>query len=512
MATVQVNDQDKFNKLKLGTIPTDPQAAATNTFNPNAPTSSGRFNNLNQYLQANKSANIGGKIVNKISGQATKLGSQFAKVEKDAKDAALANAAPTYDHNSVSSFLVNPTEDIKDPNKVALFKKMRDAAYTGANSIAGIQAMKDNARSISDLASKGQTEEGRNVLLNNLYGGSGEYSSGQRKLDSLLTGADSSQVSELEQLAPSIKVGGQIDQGEKDFTALVDAYKAQAIDTKGKTKALFGEVLGSIDAQTVKDVKTQNDARDAEATKFINSLSAPTSELLSQLGLDPTTKTYGINDLAKYAKKSTTPLTAQQVLSPEKYAQLQAISKLAEGSLAGTSAQDTLTKLADPAYQGGGKAPAYTFDSGALSADIAANKDEWDQGFGTASKEQLGSVKDIKDVMIKHLPTTTPTQVTDKFGNTGTIMGPGPNPDVVFSNWVEQYKQNPKSFAEDVIGTNQGYSGPDRDAIMAALSKYMTQQGSLNALTAKYKPSSSLGYIGSDKVIAPPSRRRKVVG
>lgn len=475
-------------------VPQGSTPAASNAANPTG-TSSGRFTNLNQYLQANKGTNMGGQIVNNLSSQANNLSGQFDNAENASKQQAQQGAAPSYNSGFVSNFLANPSQSSQDPNNAALFNQYRDASYTGPTSIQGINNIVAQGNNLATETNQGTTEAGRQTLLQNLFGQNGGYTQGQQTLDNLLINSDPNQVSQLQNL-------GSVGQGltnkfaneQTNFGNLVNQYTGQAADTQAQTRQALQNTIQGIGTQAQQTLDTTNTARQNQFNDIKSSLNSgtPNDATMQSLGLTPNMNTYGVNDFTKYLT-SGNPLNINQALTPDQYSQLQALSNISGNALSGTAAATTLQNLAGSPFQGGAQAPAYTFNNAQLNGDIASNKAAWTQGFQGASNAQQSDISTIGNMIQQANKTAMPVNQ-------------------VFSNWLNQYKADPKSFAESVIGDQQGYSGPQRDAIIKSMQDYTAQQGALNNLTSTYNPASSLG---SQQVIAPsynPAAPRKVVG
>jgi len=159
-----------------------------------APTSSGRFTNVQRYLNANKNADIGGKLAGNIGNEADKL-----KTETANEVAAFTSATPTADSGFLSNVRAGNL-DYTDPNIQAKIK-----AHQNSSSLPGLSnSLTTGSNYLNSTVANAQDPNGHFSLLRQ-YFNKPSYNKGQQNLDYLLMNTDATQAKKIQDAAAAAK-------------------------------------------------------------------------------------------------------------------------------------------------------------------------------------------------------------------------------------------------------------------------------------------------------------------
>jgi len=241
--------------------------------NPTAPTSSGRFTNLQNYLKANEGfkkeeGGLAGGIYSNIADKAQKVESSSTQAADTVKQQQDANRVQ-YDQNIVDQIKTNPYEYIttlpyqnttgpaqsgeglqlggspppssggfasNDPqDKVVKFSQLRDAVYQGPTDYDVSQYIND-ASKVQSLSSLAQNEKDRPTVLKTLYN-TPSYSQGQQSLDNLLLQANPEQAAKLQQLVPlTSNLTSNIESQQQEVMNRAQDFQTEAANTQSQTR------------------------------------------------------------------------------------------------------------------------------------------------------------------------------------------------------------------------------------------------------------------------------------
>jgi hypothetical protein len=410
------------------------------------PTSSGRFQNLNAYVKANKNFNkdgggFAGQVATNVTSKANDLQRNFAQ-SKDDYNKALEASRQRYDaqlsknvldnagkpaQNLANAPAINPTENTNggNPNsnvvsgqftgatdqpgtavdpaadETAKFMAMRDAQYKGPMELDADYSLRGQAENFSHLTNGVNNETGRFNLLKQLYN-KPTYNSGQQTLDNLFLQGDKGQMARLQ--------GAKVDAGRvnkdlassrtaAEIAALGAAQEAQA--TRDHTrKDLSGAIEGfdSEQDKAVKDAISGRDQKYLEARGLLGKHEL-TSEQAQQLGIldlvNSGAKTWDLNP-ADYLNKNLVDPTKQSIIDQNGFNRINALGKLAGGIDEGKMAS-ILDTYRDPSQVGTyNKDKPYEFDMSRFQNDAAARGSEYNR-LATDAQGKVGQAQTALD-------------------------------------------------------------------------------------------------------------------
>lgn len=156
-------------------------------------TGSGTYTNLQQYLEENKSqpGAMAGKIAESLRSEGESAKSALEGVASEARQKIEAGRIPQT--GVIEEGATNPTGVVSDPEKLAAFRRERDAAYTGPSGLedlGGFQSAQDKLKSLQERTGLIDTESGRIELLKSLSPEGSGIGSGKLALNQLLLGTD----------------------------------------------------------------------------------------------------------------------------------------------------------------------------------------------------------------------------------------------------------------------------------------------------------------------------------
>lgn len=281
-----------------GTQPAASQPQQPQSGNPKA-TSSGRFTNLNSYLNANKNFNQeGGGLAGQInqnfqnqqgqinqnlqnnqqqfqnqaqqartpytdySSYATPTFQNSGNVSTDpgqgsspslilqptlpnrstnnAQPAGAPNASPNGYQNFLDSVTADPTAAVNNQDVYNQFVNARDANYSGPTFLTGQTDLQQQASNYQQQAQQAQNENGRFGLLKQMFYNPG-YSSGQQSLDNLMLQANPDQIKQLQTAQTGAnKLTGNINQAVNQAGADATNYQNEAQNISGQAKSAIG--------------------------------------------------------------------------------------------------------------------------------------------------------------------------------------------------------------------------------------------------------------------------------
>lgn len=367
---------------------------------PGTGTSSGSFNNIQKYMNANSGFNqagggLAGKVVGNINQQANTTKQNVQGAQSAFNQQASQNVGQFNNPELLKQAFQDPTKFAQDENNVASFAKARDAAYTGPKGFQDLSGQQNLANlqsqtaGVNDLVKQGQSEGGRFNLLKQMFGKTG-YSSGQQNLDNLLMQGNKGQ---LDQLQGSRRIAA-------DATKTLGSGQQAAQQAAEQNANLANQVRTNTRNQLNKSVLDQSTDVDARTAAADAAQKAATEQFKKNLaegkmsradatrfGLSDQTNLYNL-DLNQFANQAAAAggVNAQTVANQDDYNKFAALNKLMGGNasvpsaVANSRASQILSSFSDPTQAGkalGGN--AYNFDPSQLLNQIAGTKANYDQ-------------------------------------------------------------------------------------------------------------------------------------
>jgi len=386
---------------------------ATSPAKAKKPASSGAYNNIQKYINANKGFNaeqggLAGKIVGNIGGQVQNTQQNLQGVSNAFKQQAEENVAKFNHQDVVGNALADPSAFVEsaNPEQMQAFTAARDAQYTGPKGIQDIQgagAIRAQTANVKSLVNQGQSEAGRFNLLKQMFGNN-QYSGGQQNLDNLLIQSDRGQMKKIQgarQAAAGLdntfnKAGLQAQQTAQQNKSLAD--QIQSSTRSGLNRSVLDANKG-VEERLQKTIQDQNQmVQKAREQLAAGNLDMDVYDALGgeKLGLKAGQHLYGV-DPNSFINKGADP-TAQQVASANDYARFNALSRLM-GGVANTDASGVLQKFGDKTLAGTAGS-GVSFDEGGFLNAINQAKTGYDTRVADTSRQATESAARLNQQIV----------------------------------------------------------------------------------------------------------------
>lgn len=299
-------------------------------------TSSGSFNNLQNYIKANNGYNasgggLAGQVKQNLQGQGDDIKNKSNTAYNNFNQQANQNRVQEDDnyHTNVDSAMNDSATYAADQNNVNQYQNYYNAKYTGPNGIENGSQLKNNAQNYQQLTDQTKNENGRFNLLNQLYNRP-SYNSGQQSLDNLLLQSNPSQLASLQQAR---SIGGQVNNAVNsqvnNATTEATNYGNEAAKTQADTKNAFNSNLTNQQTALQDRATAMQGQREGERQSAFDSLQNGTvnADLLQKLGLTGSTNLYGV-DASQFLNSDVGKVGIGNVATDADNARFQALSKL----------------------------------------------------------------------------------------------------------------------------------------------------------------------------------------
>lgn len=475
-----------------------------------APTNSGQFTNIQNYLSANTQANLGGKLAGKVGDIANTTRSGIDKERSDFETKTQQAFQPYYGgkefinqavYNPVTTLTDNPDTTINEGDtNLNRFKTISTGAYGGPMQINNKEALQQDVQGLANVANLGQTEAGRQSLLGSFFSRP-SYTQGQKTLDNLLLQGSPDQTAKLNALRSlSAQTGrylSNVDQGasiegmaKKNEAAALGKLAGTTLNTETGTRNT--ELDKALAQAQQEEAARQAHWDKVKADVAAGNISKADAERLG-LSIDPTLVNLNGAGLAGLGRN----FDANQIYTGNEdlnnFLKVNAASELNRNTIASQDLGSRLNALSRLAGQNQALDPTKfnTFTGSSQSLD---------QGFFTPLAAQRAQLQDLGGQL-----TGMENRSGDisNLGNklTSDIMAARTNQPMAqdqLANDLQAYKQYLTNYApgtqvsalnniNNLITPPQGYTGPEMDqqAIQRLLVQNALDQYQRNWGTAK---------------------------
>ena len=355
-----------------------------------APTSSGRFQNIQNYLDANKDYNKqGGGFAGQITGDLGKQKDQSLRNVQDTQQQwTIQNQSkdidPTQAGQFVNSGIQNATQFTQDPNQVNQFQQYLNAKdqYVAPEQYDASQQLANQVQNYQTRTNQVDSESGRYALLKDMYNNP-SYNQGQQKLDNVLlqTGRNDDGTSQLAQLDQAKNYAQDLNSAYTGAAQNTQDLAAQYANNAQMVQDTSRGALGS----SITDFGTQAKAaadkavsdrtlayQEAQARLGTGQVNNSDLNALKQYGINQGSYLYGI-DPSKYLQSINTTPTVNNIITPEQQQRIEALSKLAGTTLAGDP-NSVISQFNGNTQAGTFDSTPYTLLADQLSNDLNKNK------------------------------------------------------------------------------------------------------------------------------------------
>lgn len=210
---------------------------------PAGPTQSGRFVNLQGYLNANAGQNFGGQVAGKVQSTVDQANAAQSDADSQFKSRVDQNAVAA-DPNLVNQATNDPGAVANDPSKMAAWQQQYNASYGGPQTFSDAQDLYNSSsgqvQAAKSAADASKSEAGRFSLLDR-YFGRPTYSQGEKTLDNLLVQNDRTAQPAFQQAQQGAQ---QSSNNFNDLSSRLTSYANQANAQTQQTKETAHKALG----------------------------------------------------------------------------------------------------------------------------------------------------------------------------------------------------------------------------------------------------------------------------
>lgn len=423
--------------------------------NPGNRVGSGRFTNLQRYLDVNDPSKLRSSITGKLQGDVGSIKNQLGEAQSQFQSAADAGKLGTQqDEQLVGSTLsrIAPGADVQQAanptvseSDIIAFQRFLGGKYQGPQELANLDPLRAKAGDIENLSRTASTDVGKFGLLSRYIGQPG-YNLGQQRFDVSILGPQG-----LGQARRAgIGLTRNVDTAQDKARAQANQYRTEAKQFGEKvgnklegTKSEIGQQIEN-KLKEVRDQQTSTRDLFNTAMDKLNKGESLSEQELNLLGIARGSTVYGLGDLTHAFNEGLSPeqITSGMVASPTQRSQIEALAKLA--------GKDPLTYLKD-----------FTPSQTELTKEQIA-------GF---NPEEFKKAEDITKAQQEETLRTTPIQLQPFRDIAGSgAAGPSDNSTVNFStyNYEPLFKQAPQT-AGLTLGTAEPVLNSYKDQLTQGL-------------------------------------------
>lgn len=305
--------------------PTQPQSAQPQQESrPSQRASSGSFTNLQSYVEQNRPAaqNIARQVTRGVENRASQIGQQLAKQQGDFLSRVAENRARLAQAGDLASQQIQQAGQAPQGADVSQTQQLIRGQFNAPVAQLDTQGLQQQARDLASNTQSAQTQQGRQQLLRDTFGGQ-DYTRGQGALDELI-------------LAGSREAREQIAQAPRQATEALQAQigdaRQQALSSLAgydtQREQLTQRLAGEVDTaqQALQDAIQGNVTGVTDALSG-GEISLPQRAALEQAGIVLPERygqlqTYGVDVLGALGDATSS------LASPEQLARAQALAEL----------------------------------------------------------------------------------------------------------------------------------------------------------------------------------------
>lgn len=310
------------------------------------PTSSGRFTNLQKYIDANKNSGFAENVANRLENEVNEASTAANNASQNFRTS-VDSSTVRYDDQLGQQVIADPVSVANDASKKASVIQQRDASYKGPSQFVDTEYYQPYEKEYNEAKSvvnASQNESGRFALLDQFYKRP-TYSQGEKALDNLVLSNDKKAVEKLGNVAKNFST---VDQP----TSLLDTLARYAQQAKATTEATRTQARNTLDTATQQQLaalQTKNASTIQDLDKQYTDLAAAlgsrqlTREQADKLGLTGDVyQIYGLDPSTFLQDESTDTNrpTLYQSADADMRARAMALSQLAGQDITGFNPND----------------------------------------------------------------------------------------------------------------------------------------------------------------------------
>lgn len=302
----------------------------------------GNYTNLQSYIEQNKPANFGEQFANRVGETVTQAEQGQAEAENKFKQKADSSAVQQ-NEQLVNEAVNDPTNFVKDQNKLQAFRTQQNAQYGGPKRLSEEEELYSKAYNPTNRAQMetktAQTGSGQKALLGQYYGAPAQrynYSTGQKNLDQILIEMDPNSRQKLnEQQTRAKQAGTNFDLLNEALGTYAKGKETETNKAREGVESALGRTIPAWQQAVTGRVNQQLQGRDAQAQRINSALRNRQGETLTAedralLGIDLNSPLYNIGREADFNwVNPNLDANLQTLATPEEYEKSKAFATLA---------------------------------------------------------------------------------------------------------------------------------------------------------------------------------------
>lgn len=266
---------------------------------------SGNFPNLNQYMTANQGWNqstggLGGAVAGNLNQGTNQVQSSVQNANNAFQNQGnnwAGNAATT--NNAFQQGITDPYAYSQGQGANQQANQALNQAYTGPQNLAASNPnLANQAQNNFQNAQQSQTEGGRFNMLQQMFGGQGNYNSGEQTLDNALLQGSQSNMGQLQGATQKATQAQQNYQNTNNAdTNAAGAWTNQGATDQSAARTALNNEIGNVSAQMAQSYTNAQANQGQQMAADTAGLNAGTitQAQAAQLGLSSLPNTYGVN-------------------------------------------------------------------------------------------------------------------------------------------------------------------------------------------------------------------------
>lgn len=241
------------------------------------PSSSGRFANIQSFLKANQSGQIGQQVGQQVGAEKQKA-TQKLQESKDAFGGQIGQvrAGVEASNKAVNEGIANlanggeynPSETAFNAGVQAL-SSAKNLAYTGPEQLANTEQLYGQSQNLQQIGQASKTEGGRAALLQRFFGRDRPtYSTGQNKLDNLLLGRQSGALADVRRSASNFTK--DLSQSEQAALSSAAGLKGNITDLNKLASDEAVKAQSALESDVIADTTANANSQYAKAVSDFN--------------------------------------------------------------------------------------------------------------------------------------------------------------------------------------------------------------------------------------------------
>lgn len=223
------------------------------------PSTSGRFTNIQNFIRANKSGQIGQQVSQKVGAEAEKARKAVSEAKEKFESQYGASSDAVKEANAaVPTAISNIKNSDTAEQGIQDLTAASNVAYQGPSGLGNEAQLASQAQNLQSIGQAGKSEGGRFALLQRFFGRDRPtYSTGQTRLDNLLLGRQSDVLGKIAGEARAF--GGEVRSEQEAAAKQARESQALAKETQELAKTEGNKAFTDLETKIVEEAASKAD-------------------------------------------------------------------------------------------------------------------------------------------------------------------------------------------------------------------------------------------------------------